>query len=148
MSGHPCGPAVTPSEVKLTGRGVSYCATCGAAFFRILKVVAVSGDGGFLMNAQELETAKRIGTAFVAVVPVDQRYGLIALNQQRRFVRTFATDFGNPDFRQYAASFGLPGFTVTAADEFLPVLRRALDFDQPAVVAVPTNSSRLPAGAP
>ena len=53
------------------------------------KVVAVTGDGGFLMNSQELETAKRLGTAFVTVIWTDNRYGIIALNQERRFGRTF-----------------------------------------------------------
>src|SRR5690606_2671783 len=53
------------------------------------KVVAVTGDGGFLMNSQELETAKRMGTAFVVVVLADDRYGVIDLNQQRRYGRSF-----------------------------------------------------------
>jgi acetolactate synthase-1/2/3 large subunit len=108
-------------------------------------VIAVSGDGGFLMNSQELETAKRLGTAFVAVVLVDNRYGVIELNQRRRFGRTFGVDFGNPDFVGYAASFGLPGFAVEHAADLLPTLRRALDRDTPSVIAVPVDNSRSPA---
>jgi YD repeat-containing protein len=103
------------------------------------------GDGDFLMNSQELETAKRLGTAFVCVVLEDSRYGVIALNQRRRFGHTFGVDFGNPDFVAYAASFGLPGFRVASAGELLPTLRRALDLDTPSVVAVPVDSSRSPA---
>lgn len=109
------------------------------------KVVAVTGDGGFLMNSQELETAKRMGTAFVTVVLVDNRYGVIELNQQRRFGRSFGVAFENPDFQAYAASFGLPGFTVGSADELQPTLRRALDLDEPSLVAVPIDSSQSPA---
>ena len=74
------------------------------------KVMAVTGDGGFLMNSQELETAKRLGTAFVTAVWTDNRYGVIALNQQRRFGRAFASTFTNPDLVKYAEAFGLPGF--------------------------------------
>ena len=108
------------------------------------KVVAVSGDGGFLMNAQELETAKRLGTAFVAVVLVDGRYGVIELNQKRRFGQAFGITFGNPDFVRYAAAFDLPGFQVEAAAALLPTLQRALDLDVPCVVAIPVDSSRSP----
>jgi acetolactate synthase-1/2/3 large subunit len=109
------------------------------------KVLAVMGDGGFLMNSQELETAKRLKTAFVAVVLVDNRYGVIELNQQRRFGRTFGVAFDNPDFSQYAASFGLPGFTVESVGDLLPTLRRAMDLDVPSIVAVPVAPSQLPA---
>src|SRR5216684_6531039 len=87
------------------------------------KVVAVSGDGGFLMNSQELETAKRCGTPFVTVVCTDSRYGVIELNQQRRFGRTFAVEFTNPDLVKYAEAFGLPGFRVERTEDLLPVLR-------------------------
>ena len=74
------------------------------------KVVAVSGDGGFLMNSQELETAHRLRVPYVNVVWTDGRYGVIELNQQRRFGRTFGVEFANPDLVQYAGSSAcLPG---------------------------------------
>src|SRR5437773_9282641 len=76
------------------------------------KVVAFCGDGGFLMNVQELETAKRLGTAIVVVVLVDDRLGVIEVNERRQFGRTFGTVFGNPDFVQLARAFGLAGFGV------------------------------------
>jgi acetolactate synthase-1/2/3 large subunit len=103
------------------------------------KVVAFSGDGGFLMNVQELETAKRLGTAIVMVVLVDGRYGVIEANQQRRFQRTGGIEFGNPDLVQLARSFGLRAEAVTSADGLLPALKRALDGDGPALVAVPID---------
>ena len=109
------------------------------------KVVAVTGDGGFLMNSQELETALRLRTAFVVVVLVDGRYGVIELNQKRRFGHAFGVEFGNPDFVRYAASFGLPGFGVERAEEFLPTLRRALDLDVPSLIAVPVDVTQSPA---
>jgi acetolactate synthase-1/2/3 large subunit len=103
------------------------------------RVVVVTGDGGFLMNVQELETAKRLGTAFVTVVWVDGSYGVIRWKQERSFGRTFGVDFGNPDFAALAASFGLPGFNITSADDFSPVLDKALQLDQPSVIAVPVD---------
>jgi acetolactate synthase I/II/III large subunit len=109
------------------------------------KVVAVTGDGGFLMNSQELETARRINTAFVVVVLVDNSYGIIELNQRRRFGRTFGVSFENPDFVEYAASFGLPAFAVERTGDLEPTLRRALDFDEPTLIAVPVDNSQSPA---
>jgi len=101
------------------------------------KVVAFSGDGGFLMNVQELETAKRLGTAIVVVVLVDDRLGVIEANEKRQFARAFATEFGNPDFVQLARAFGIAGYAVESASDLLPTLGRALDVGGPALVAVP-----------
>jgi len=101
------------------------------------KVVAFCGDGGFLMNVQELETAKRLGTAILVVVLVDDRLGVIEVNEKRQFHRTFATEFGNPDFVQLARAFGIAGYAVDGAADLGPTLKRALDTDGPALVAVP-----------
>jgi acetolactate synthase-1/2/3 large subunit len=101
------------------------------------KVVAFSGDGGFLMNVQELETAKRLGTAIVVVVLVDERLGVIEVNEKRQFKRTFGTEFGNPDFVKLAQAFGIAGYAVESAKDLLPTLRHALDLGGPALVAVP-----------
>src|SRR6266511_2866128 len=101
------------------------------------KVVAFTGDGGFLMNVQELETAKRLRTAIVVVVLVDERLGVIEVNEKRQFSRTFATEFGNPDFVKLAEAFGIAGYAVESAKDLLPTLRHALDLGGPAVVAVP-----------
>ncbi|MDO8691897.1 MAG: acetolactate synthase large subunit [Dehalococcoidia bacterium] len=105
------------------------------------KVVAVAGDGSFLMTASELETAKRIGTPFVTVVWVDGAYGLIEWKQQNAFGRSFGVSFGNPDFVTYAQAFGLPGFRVERASDFLPTLRRALDLPEPSVIEVAVDYS-------
>ena len=101
------------------------------------KVVAFTGDGGFLMNVQELETAKRLGTAILVVVLVDDRLGVIEVNEKRQFHRTFATEFGNPDFVQLARAFGIAGYAVDGAADLGPTLKRALDTGGPALVAVP-----------
>jgi len=103
------------------------------------KVVAVSGDGGFMMNSQELETAQRLGTSFVTVVWMDGRHGMIELNQLRRFGRAFGVEFGEVDLVQYAAAFGLPAWRVERAADLLPLLRRALELDRPSLIAVPVD---------
>ncbi|MBI3030611.1 MAG: acetolactate synthase large subunit [Candidatus Rokubacteria bacterium] len=116
------------------------------------KVVTVSGDGGFMMNSQELETARRLGTSFVTVVWMDGRHGMIELNQLRRFGRAFGVEFGEVDLVQYAAAFGLPAWRVERATDLLPLLRRALELDRPSLIAVPVDhaeNARLgePAGS-
>jgi acetolactate synthase-1/2/3 large subunit len=103
------------------------------------KVVALCGDGGFLMNSQELETAKRIGANVTVVVWRDDGYGLIDWKQRNEFGRPFGVEFGNPDFVAYAESFGIRGFRPASAGELLPCLRRALDVDGPSLVEVPID---------
>jgi acetolactate synthase-1/2/3 large subunit len=103
------------------------------------KVVALCGDGGFLMNSQELETATRIGANVTVVVWRDDGYGLIDWKQRNEFGRPFAVEFGNPDFVAYAESFGIAGFRPSSASDLLPTLRRALDVDGPSLVEVPID---------
>ncbi|MDQ2965458.1 MAG: thiamine pyrophosphate-dependent enzyme, partial [Chloroflexota bacterium] len=103
------------------------------------KVVALCGDGGFLMNSQELETSRRIGANVTVVIWRDDGYGLIDWKQRNEFGRPFAVDFGNPDFVAYAQSFGIAGFRAESAEELGGVLRRALDHDGPSVVDIPID---------
>ena len=103
------------------------------------KVVALSGDGGFLMNSQELETAKRIGANICVVVWRDDSYGLIDWKQRNEFGKPFGVQFGNPDFVAYAESFGIAGFRPSTAADLYPTLARALDVDGPSVVEVPID---------
>jgi acetolactate synthase-1/2/3 large subunit len=103
------------------------------------KVVALCGDGGFLMNSQELETAKRIGAGIVVVIWRDNGYGLIDWKQRNAFGRPYAVEFGNPDFVDFARSFGIPGFRADSADELYPTLMRALELPGPSVIDVPID---------
>ena len=102
-------------------------------------VVTVTGDGGFLMNSQELETAVREGVAFVTLIFHDDSYSLIGMKQQRKFGRTSHIRFGNPDFVRYAESFGAAGYRVAAAGELQPILREALACGRPAVIDCPVD---------
>jgi len=103
------------------------------------KVVALCGDGGFLMNSQELETARRLGTNITVVVWRDDGYGLIDWKQRNEFGRPFGVEFGNPDFVAYAESFGMAAFRPASTADLYPTLMRALEVDGPALVEVPIN---------
>ena len=103
------------------------------------RVVALCGDGGFLMNSQELETAKRIGANVTVVVWRDDGYGLIDWKQRNEFGRPFGVEFGNPDFVAFAESFGIAGFRVDSAADHYPTLMRALEVPGPSLVEVPID---------
>jgi acetolactate synthase-1/2/3 large subunit len=103
------------------------------------RVVALCGDGGFLMNSQELETARRIGANITVVIWRDDGYGLIDWKQQTEFGRPFGVEFGNPDFVAYAESFGLAAFRPATAADLYPTLMRALEHEGPSLVEVPID---------
>lgn len=126
----------------LAGMGFAVPAAIAAKLVRpSASVVAVSGDGGFLMNAQELETAKRLRTAFVNVIWENGQFGSIEWKQRRRFGRSFGVDFTNPDFVALAGAFGLPGWRIGAAAEFSGRLAHALTLEVPSVIVVPIDYS-------
>ncbi len=137
-------PAYNPNTVIISnGLATMGIAVPGAIAAKTVypdrNVVAVSGDGGFMMNSQELETAKRLGTAFVTVLWVDGQYGSIEYKQRNKFGHAFGTGFTNPDFVKYAESFGLPAWRVREASELQPTLRKALSANLPSVVEVPVD---------
>jgi acetolactate synthase-1/2/3 large subunit len=103
------------------------------------RVVALCGDGGFLMNVQELETAVRLRVRMTIVIWRDDGYGLIDWKQRNEFGRPFGVEFGNPDFVALAASFGIPALRPTTAAELAPTLERALAIDGPTLVEVPID---------
>jgi acetolactate synthase-1/2/3 large subunit len=105
------------------------------------KVVAVTGDAGFMMNSQEIETALRIGTPFVILIWNDSEYGLITWHQLRRFGRPSHVRFKNPDFVKYAESFGAKGYRVERAQELIPILREALAEKTVTIVDCPVDYS-------
>ncbi|OQK17469.1 acetolactate synthase [Methyloprofundus sedimenti] len=105
------------------------------------KVLTITGDGGFMMNSQEIETALRYQIPIVIMIWNDSEYGLIKWHQQRRFGRTGFTGFTNPDFVKYAESFGAKGYRVNTADELLPTLQQAFADNTVVVIDVPVDYS-------
>jgi acetolactate synthase I/II/III large subunit len=139
-------PAHEPDTVLiangLAGMGIALPTAIAAKLvYPQRKVVTVSGDGGFLMNVQELETATRLRTPIVNVVWENRQFGSIVWKQDKKFGRHFGTDFSNPDFVGLAGAFGMPAWRIEAVDEFGPTLRRALDLDVPSLIVLPIDYS-------
>jgi acetolactate synthase I/II/III large subunit len=105
------------------------------------RVLVATGDGAFLMNSQEIETALRLDLPMVILVWVDDAYGLISWKMDLEIGHNVDTRFGNPDFVAYAESFGAKGYRITAADELLPSLKQALADDTVSVIACPVDYS-------
>ncbi|MEM8884854.1 MAG: acetolactate synthase large subunit [Planctomycetota bacterium] len=103
--------------------------------------LTVTGDAGFLMNGQELETAKRIGTPIIVMIWRDDKYGLIEWHQLRKFGRPAHIEFSNPDFVALAESFGCKGYRVESAGELQDVLRQAIADDTVVVIDCPVDYS-------
>ena len=105
------------------------------------RVMAVCGDGGFMMNSQELETAIRLGLNLVVLILEDCAYGMIRWKQAVDQFPDFGMTFGNPDFVKYAAAYGAHGTRVAAIGELIPSLENAFAQGGVQVVAVPIDYS-------
>jgi acetolactate synthase I/II/III large subunit len=139
-------PAHEPGTVLiangLAGMGFALPTAIGAKLVHPdRKVVAVSGDGGFLMNNQELETAVRLRTAVVNIIWENAQFGSIVWKQDKKFGRHFGVDFGNPDFVKLGEAFGLPAWRCSSADDFPRLLAGALAKDTPSLIVVPIDYS-------
>ena len=95
------------------------------------RVMAICGDGGFMMNSQELETAVRLGLDLVVLVLRDDAFGMIKWKQANMGLRDFGLDYGNPDFVRYAESYGAVGHRVESAADLRGILQAA--YDRPGV---------------
>ena len=103
--------------------------------------LTVTGDAGFLMNSQEIETAMRIGTAIIILVWNDSKYGLIKWHQDRRFGRDTQIEFNNPDLVKYAESFGAKGYRIETAGDLLPTIKQAIADDTVVLIDCPVDYS-------
>lgn len=95
------------------------------------QVMAICGDGGFMMNSQELETAVRLKMNLVILVLRDEAYGMIKWKQAAMEFADFGLDFGNPDFVKYAESYGARGHRIKGAEELLPMMKKC--YSEPGV---------------
>ena len=106
------------------------------------KVIAICGDGGFMMNSQELETAVRIKLNLVVLILRDNGYGMIKWKQEDKGFSNFGLDYGNPDFVAYAKSYGAEGHRVESSEELLRFLEIHLEIDGVHVIEVPVDYSQ------
>jgi acetolactate synthase-1/2/3 large subunit len=104
-------------------------------------VVAVTGDAGFMMNSQEIETALRIGTPVIIIIWSDSQYGLIEWHQMRHYGRASHVDFNNPDFIKYAESFGAKGYKIESANDLIPTIKRAIADNTVVIIDCPVDYS-------
>jgi acetolactate synthase-1/2/3 large subunit len=105
------------------------------------RVLAVVGDGGFMMNAQELETALRLNVPVVVLILNDNAFGFIKWKQENMGFRHFGLDYTNPDFARFAESHGAAGITVKKGDDLGKVLEQAFSLKQVAVIECPIDYS-------
>jgi acetolactate synthase I/II/III large subunit len=139
-------PAFEPRTVLiangLAGMGFAVPVAIGAKLVHPERnVLAVCGDGGFLMNCQELETAVRLGTSIVIVVWEDREFGSITWHQRIRFGEHFGTEFGNPDLVKLAESFGMAGWRCESGEELADCLKEAVGLDRPSLITLPIDYS-------
>ena len=105
------------------------------------KVISVSGDGGFLFSAGELETAVRLNCHFVHLIWRDGHYDMVGFQERMKYGRTSGVDFGPVDTVKYAEAFGAKGFAIKSPDEFAPTLRKAMDLPGPVLIDIPVDYS-------
>jgi acetolactate synthase-1/2/3 large subunit len=139
-------PAFEPNTVLIANglAGMGFAVPAGIAAKIVhpdRKVVTVNGDGGFLMNCQELETMMRLKTPIVNVIWENSQYGSIVWKQDKKFGRHFGVDFTNPDFVKLAESFGLPAWRCEGVDDFSKHLNHALGLDLPSLIVLPIDYS-------
>ncbi|MBL7002883.1 MAG: acetolactate synthase large subunit [Gammaproteobacteria bacterium] len=103
--------------------------------------LTVTGDAGFLMNSQEIETALRLNIPVIILIWTDGEYGLIKWHQLRRFGRDTQISFTNPDFVKYAESFGAKGYKINSADELIPTIKQAKQDNTVVIIDCPVDYS-------
>ena len=104
-------------------------------------VISVSGDGGFLFTATELETAKRLGSRFVHLIWNSASYDMVEFQEQAHYGRIAGVKLGHYDVEAFAAAFGCKGYRISSADQLGPVLREALQADGPVLIDIPIDYS-------
>ncbi|MCK5070265.1 MAG: acetolactate synthase large subunit, partial [Desulfocapsa sp.] len=126
----------------LATMGAGFPAAIGAKLVHPERqVIAVCGDGGFMMNSQELETAVRLKLHMVIIILRDNGYGMIKWKQRGMNLPDFGLDFGNPDFIQYAKSYGANGHRVTENGQFTGILKECLSVPGVHLIECPVDYS-------
>jgi acetolactate synthase-1/2/3 large subunit len=123
----------------LASMGISVPGGIAADLSTDANVVAATGDGGFLMNGAEIETATRVGCGYTILLFTDDDYGLISEKQHAHRGESFGTGLTNPDFMTLAESFGIDGYRPTEWDELEETLRDALLSDELSLVEIPVE---------
>ena len=139
-------PARLPNTVLLDNALASMGAGMPSAMAAKLvhpdrRVLAVCGDGGFMMNSQDMETAVRLGLDLVVLVLNDASYGMIRWKQAEMGLQDYGLQFNNPDFVKYAESYGATGHRITATAELAPTLEKAFTAGGVHLIDLPVDYS-------
>ncbi|MBI5047293.1 acetolactate synthase large subunit [Candidatus Micrarchaeota archaeon] len=139
-------PTYKPNKViisnGLASMGIALPGAIGAKLaMPEANVFSANGDGGFLMNVQELETAKRLGIGLVTVIFNDNSYGMIEWKQRSKEKHVFGVKLGNPDFVKLAQSFGAKGYKIERASEVEEIVKNAAKSGELAVIEIPVDYS-------
>jgi acetolactate synthase-1/2/3 large subunit len=116
-------------------------AIAAALLYPERRIVALAGDGGFLMNSQEMETAVRLGTKLTVIIVNDNGYGMIKWKQSGMDLPNFGLEFTNPDFVKYAEAYGAKGYRVNAASELSKLLEETAMLPGVHLIEVPIDYS-------
>ncbi|MAD53697.1 MULTISPECIES: acetolactate synthase large subunit [unclassified Idiomarina] len=140
-------PARQPNTVLLDNALASMGAGLPSAMAAKLvhpnrKVVSICGDGGFMMNSQEIETAVRMNLDLVVLILNDSAYGMIKWKQEHMGLHDFGLDFKNPDFIKYAEAYGAKGYRLAATEELQPLMRDCMEQGGVHIIDVPVDYSR------
>ncbi|WP_444931128.1 acetolactate synthase large subunit [Microbulbifer sp. SSSA002] len=140
-------PALAPNTVLLDNALATMGAGLPSAMAAKLvypdrRVVAICGDGGFMMNSQEIETAVRLQLDLIVLILRDDAYGMIKWKQAMMEFNDFGLDFGNPDFVDYAKSYGAHGHRIAATDELKPVIEMCCRTGGVHLVDIPMDYSQ------
>ena len=116
-------------------------AIAAALMYPDKKVLAICGDGGFMMNSQEMETAMRLNLNLTVLILNDSGYGMIKWKQEAAGYNNFGLDFTNPDFVKYAEAYGANGYRVTKTDDLAELLQKTLNAPGVHLIEVPIDYS-------
>jgi acetolactate synthase-1/2/3 large subunit len=139
-------PAYSPNTVLLDNALASMGAGLPSAMMASMlypdrRVMAICGDGGFMMNSAELETSVRLGLNLVVLVLRDNAYGMIKWKQQNMGFEDYGLDFSNPDFVKYAEVYGATGHRVEATEQLVSLVKKAFDARGVHLIDVPVDYS-------
>jgi acetolactate synthase-1/2/3 large subunit len=139
-------PALFPNTVlldnALASMGAGLPSAMAAKMLNPDKVViSICGDGGFMMNSQELETAVRMGLNLIVLILNDSGYGMVRWKQENQGFDDFGLSFGNPDFVKYAESYGANGYRVNSSQEFKEIIEKCMAIEGVHVIDCPVDYS-------
>ena len=139
-------PALYPNTVLLDNALASMGAGLPSAMAAKMlnpekKVISICGDGGFMMNSQEVETAVRLGLNLTVLILNDSGYGMVRWKQINQGFDDFGLSFGNPDFVKYAESYGAKGYRLESAKQFKDLVEQCLETDGVHIIDCPVDYS-------